>query len=878
LAGGVASNVTAGGFVTQIRDQRMTTRGDRKTFRNEDLVLKVTSNIDPSVWDETAYDGFLEELCGTREYQKEAIRTTLRYLVGGQYPDLRALARENFDTNDEIQQRYGSWAGMERHLQLPDQLSCSIDQATGTGKSYVLYGLAAILLASGAVDRVLVLCPSNTIEAGLMTKFRDLAGRADLRDLMPAGAKVQAPKIINASETIVDGAICVENYHAILEHVKSSIRDSLKGHGQRVAVLNDEAHHVANESAATAKRWKAFLLDSEYGFRFVVGVSGTCYVGDDYFADVLHRYSLRQAIEGRFVKRVEYVAEMPATGDPDEKWQLIYNRHKDWKKKLKVRGIRPLTIIVTRSIADCKRVSEELLGFLQEWEKISPADAAAKVLPVTSAKEHQPNVARLRMVDKRASKVEWIVSVAMLSEGWDVQNVFQIVPHEERAFDSKLLIAQVLGRGLRRPDGWTGEDPLVTVFNHDAWSGRIKHLVNEILEIERRLSSVVIASSPYHFDLHNLDYTRDEDTSEFTKKGEYRLLEQGFVDLPTQVEAEDVVVEFERAVTGERSKFKTRIEHKTYTVDEVAERMFDALKLIDHESKDTDDPKDRTHYAKKFPLEKCKQIVRESLRRAKIKSGEVTEENKQKFLQALGTLRRKKAKRVVYKLNPNALLTLSTKERQAESCSAAELRRGDKSVFYPPNCEATLPDEQVEFFKDIVDPDGDFRAGREPIANTHDFKTPLNLAIADATPERKFIRLLCQRDNAKVIDAWLKNTPQKFYWIEYAWKRGEHPKRGEFSPDFFLKLGDTLFVVETKGDEEISDPSPENVKKYQYASEHFERLNEWLASEGLSARYQFNFVTPKDYNKFFQQLRKGELQGFQSALDIALKKAATATQ
>ena len=32
---------------------------------------------------------------------------------------------------------------------------------------------------------------------------------------------------------------------------------------------------------------------------------------------------------------------------------------------------------------------------------------------------------------------------------------------------------------------------MVTVFNHDAWSGRIKHLVNEVLEIERRLSSSV---------------------------------------------------------------------------------------------------------------------------------------------------------------------------------------------------------------------------------------------------------------------------------------------------------------------------------------------------------------------------------------------------
>ena len=256
----------------------MSTRGDRRTFRNEDLVLKVTTNIDPKVWDESRYEAFLDELCGMREYQKEAIRTTLRYLLGGKYANLRELAKENFGANEELQQRYGSWAGMERHLQLPDQLSCSIDQATGTGKSYVLYGLAAILLAEGAVDRVLVLCPSNTIEAGLLGKFRELASNSDLRDLLPAEAKVKAPRIINASETIVDGSMCVENYHAILETVKSSIRDSLRGKGARVAVLNDEAHHVANASGAEAKKWKEFLLNPEYGFRIIVGVSGTCYV------------------------------------------------------------------------------------------------------------------------------------------------------------------------------------------------------------------------------------------------------------------------------------------------------------------------------------------------------------------------------------------------------------------------------------------------------------------------------------------------------------------------------------------------------------------------------------------------------------------------
>jgi type III restriction enzyme len=329
-------------------------------------------------------------------------------------------------------------------------------------------------------------------------------------------------------------------------------------------------------------------------------------------------------------------------------------------------------------------------------------------------------------------------------------------------------------------------------------------------------------------------------------------------------------------VTGERAKFQTQVQHKTYSVDEVAELMFNRLKSIDEESKDAKDPKDRTHYAKKFPLERCRQIVRESLRRRKIKTGLVTEDNRQKFLQALGTLRRRKAKRVVYKLKANALVTLSTTERQAESCSAAELRRGDKTVFYPPGCDVTLPDEQVEFFREIDDPDGEFRAGREAIANSHDFKTPLNLAIADALPERKFIRFLCNRPNVSKLDGWVKNTPQKFYWIEYAWKKGEHPKRGEFSPDFFINQKAWIFVVETKGDEEIADPSPENQKKYEYAMEHFERLNEWLSRAGSSMRYQCNFLTPKDFNRFFQLLRNEDLVGFQSRLDIVYKNLAAA--
>jgi len=855
----------------------MSAKGDKRTFRNEDLILRVTENIDPKKWDEGKYEAFLDELCGYREYQKEAIRTTLRFLLGGKYANLRALAKENFDGNTELQERYGSWAGMEKQLQLPEQLACSVDQATGTGKSYVLYGLALILLAEGVVDRVLVLCPSNTIEDGLLKKFKELAGNSDLRDALPESAKFKTPKIINASESIVDGSICVENYHAILESTKSSIRESLKGKGARVAVLNDEAHHVANESGTTSKRWKEFLEAADYGFRMVVGVSGTCYVTDEYFADVVHRYSLRQAIEEKFVKKVEYVDELPPAAEkPEEKWQLVYNRHMDWKKKLKARGIRPLTIVVTKGIADAERVAEELQEFLKEWEGLKSDQAASKVLCVTSAAKHQPSVAKLRTVDSPASKVEWIVSVSMLSEGWDVKNVFQIVPHEERAFNSKLLIAQVLGRGLRRPDGWKGEEPVVTVFNHDSWSNRIKHLVNEILEIERRLTSTVDPASLHNFELHNLDYTREEDVTTYAKKGEYKLFEDGYVDLPTQVEAEDVTVGFERAVSGEHVKFKTMIQHKTWTVEEVAEQMYQRLKSIDDESKDAHDPKDRTSYAKNFPLVKCEEIVAASLKRLKIKNGKVTDDNRQRFLQALGTLRRKAAKRVVYKLSPKALVPVNTSTRQVESCSAAELRRGSKTVFYVPGCESTLVDEQKEFFREVQDPDGDFRGGREEVSKAADFKTAVNLVIADATPERKFVRHLVTRENAQKFDAWLKNTAVGFYWIEYAWKKGNTPKRGEFSPDFFIKQADQIFVVEVKGDEEVADPSADNIKKHEYAVDHFKRLNQWLEKAKIPTRYQFNMISPKSYDVFFQELRNSGAVGFRSVLDVAMTKAAKA--
>jgi len=193
---------------------------------------------------------------------------------------------------------------MESRLQLPELLSCSLDLATGTGKSYVLYGIAAILLAEGAVDQVLTLCPSNTIEHGLTGKFRALASDPDLREsIAPRTPGITRPEIINASQSITGGCICVENYHAILKHVKSSIRESLRDKGKRTLVMNDEAHHVHDEDLAWSRALLKIHRELSKGLALWLDYSAT--PKDQrgmFFPWTICDYPLAQAVEDRIVK------------------------------------------------------------------------------------------------------------------------------------------------------------------------------------------------------------------------------------------------------------------------------------------------------------------------------------------------------------------------------------------------------------------------------------------------------------------------------------------------------------------------------------------------------------------------------------------------
>ena len=147
-----------------------------KRYKTSDLVLGIDHNYDPTKLPLHEWDRFLDILVNGRGYQKEAIIKSIIFLASGLYQDTRDLVEKNWNDSSkiELKSRYKDFDEYVKHLQIPDNLSATIDLATGTGKSYIIYGIGQIMLGLGLVDRVLVLCPSLTIEDGLTEKFLEL--------------------------------------------------------------------------------------------------------------------------------------------------------------------------------------------------------------------------------------------------------------------------------------------------------------------------------------------------------------------------------------------------------------------------------------------------------------------------------------------------------------------------------------------------------------------------------------------------------------------------------------------------------------------------------------------------------------------------------
>jgi type III restriction enzyme len=878
-----------------------------KQFNTQDLVLKVSHNYDLSKLDFKQWSTFLDILCGDREYQKIAIRETIIYLASGKYASIEDLVKENFThKNPKLLERYKDLQEYYRKIQLPQKLSATVDLATGTGKSYVMYGIAQIALGIGLVDRVLVLCPSLTIEKGLTEKFFDLSSSEALKNTLPDVAVLRNPSIINATRTIKVGDICIENIHAVYANNGSSIQDSLGfGKGQTCLVLNDEAHHIYNKvtgndkESQVLKKWREFLLDGGYGFRYMLGFTGTAYIDNEYFNDVIFRYSLNIAMEDRVVKGVIYVAKDEDGNNLNVKMQKVWQNHE--KTKAQYSKIKPLTILITNNIINAKRLEREAYEFLAEKElniKVGEHQEGTaeereqlerlrrKILIVTSDKEHRQNVERLSEVDDKTNLTEWIVSVSMLTEGWDVKNVFQIVPMDERAFNSKLLIAQVLGRGLRLPEMYSMAQ--VTVFNHDSWSIKIQSLVDEILEIQMRLISSPIREgerAKYHFTLYNINYEKTFDTIPTTETKTFDYTKD-YIEFTAQVDKYETSTQYV-SIKGDFRETSYEIEKEMFSVESIVSKIYEEFKIREWEGV-TLKLKDGEYTKNNLPpKEALERIIRNSMSKRGITGDYLDKKNRQAVFSAFNTLLRKKPKTMIPKRLVNEPYLISTTSKERESVFVGNLRK-EATVSYSMDYENEIINEDTKTVLEQVIEDQTFPRSSVKDYNTSVFKTAFDLVFTVSEPERKFVELLCK--NFSHLDKWIKSKNQSFYSIEYAiqMEGGNRSKQAQFNPDFFLVVAkngvEYVVVVEIKGDELIAkiagnpegDDAKENKAKFRYAKQHFRDLNMELGKMGVQQQYIFHFLTQSHFNEFFSYLQSGKLiepeEPFQSEIETLLKK------
>ena len=847
---------------------------NKLVFKQKDLILKVNKNYDKAKLNLDKWETYLDVLCGDRDYQKDAIRAAIIYLASGMYNSIKDIVKENYENNSELAKKYNRIEAYYSNLQIKDKLFANIDLATGTGKSYVIYGIAQILLSEKIVKRVLVLCPSLTIEKGLIKKFEELSSDANLRNTLPVGLVNVSPRIISADSTIKEGDICVENIHAVYEKTGSSIKDSFKNGGYDTLVLNDEAHHIFNSTnEKDVKKWKEFLLNKDYGFRYMLGFTGTAYINDEYFNDVIYRYSLKRAIDDKIVKTIDYVQKDDISSDKEYKFQKIRMNHENNKRKYP--KIKPLSILITKDIRSAKYLYEDFIDFLSEFEKINRDIVEQKVLIVTSDAKHKANVSMLEYVDSKDSSFEWIISVSMLTEGWDVKNVFQIVPWEDRAFNSKLLISQVLGRGLRIPLEYQNPQPAVIVFNHDSWSKNIKSLVNEVLEIETRIISTVKYigdRNKYNFTVKNLSYEKEEkEVNTEVKELDYTKSWRDGIRLKSQIISSKKETEYENLLTGKIRNIEYDIKLRTKTVDEVLDKIFHEFRLRDWETKILGLGDDVVYSKKNLPpRDKIEIIIRKSMETAGITGDVLIEENANAIFTAFSTLFRARSKTVINSIKSTEFINVNTSEMRDETRGVSAFK-SDSMLFYSDEYKKEMPnDEQKTIIEAFVEDDSLPRRAYTEI-NHNDFKTPLNTVIATAEPEYQFLkRYLLKNENAKKIQAWVKSRDIGFYSIEYSFKQHSHTKVGTFNPDFIIKLDkeyDTYLFIEIKDN---GDNSAENKGKNRAAKEHFKLLNEKLSENGIKEKYIFHFLSPNDYEIFFEYLRSDKLHTFVSELDNLL--------
>lgn len=224
----------------------------------------------------------------------------------------------------------------------------------------------------------------------------------------------------------------------------------------RLMVLNDEAHHTHDEDS----EWNN-VIRRMHGVRELslqLDVTATPrFQSGALFPWTIFDYPLKQAIIDGIVKR-PIVGISKIQEAKSEIASVKYKgfltagveRWREYRDQLKPVGKKPILFIMMNVTADADDVAEWLKtkypeDFAGEMTLTIHTDKSGEV----SKKDLDAARKASREVDDDKSPVNAIVSVLMLREGWDVQNVTVVVGLRPYTAKANILPEQAIGRGLR---------------------------------------------------------------------------------------------------------------------------------------------------------------------------------------------------------------------------------------------------------------------------------------------------------------------------------------------------------------------------------------------------------------------------------------------
>jgi type III restriction enzyme len=393
--------------------------------------------------------------------------------------------------------------------------------ATGVGKTRLMGAFISYLNLAHGIKNFFVLAPNLTIYNKLITDFTPNTPKYVFTGISEFA--VQSPVIITGdnyetnARTILDPLIpCKINIFNISK-INSEVRGGKSPKIKRLSeyigesyfdylsqlkdlvILMDESHRYR----ATAGLRAINELKPLMGLELTATPSVETSKKPLYFKNVIYEYSLGRAIIDGFVKDPAVVTRKdfnPASLSPEaiERIKLedgIY-LHENIKAELKIYAlqtgkpiVKPFMLVIARDTYHATQLLE-----LIKSDEFARGYYKDKVIQVDSSKtgaQEDEMVERLLKVEHPDEPTEIIIHVNMLKEGWDVTNLYTIVPL--RAANSEILIKQSIGRGLRLPYGKRTGVTIVDRLNivaHD----KFQEIVEEAKrpESEIRLQQIIL--------------------------------------------------------------------------------------------------------------------------------------------------------------------------------------------------------------------------------------------------------------------------------------------------------------------------------------------------------------------------------------------------